>query len=811
MTRSVTDLRFTGDWSVWLAVSVALLLAAAAWWLYRRETRSQPGRVRWLLPSLRSAVVFLIVLMLAGPVLHHRRAIGELARVLVFVDASRSMSITDEFMEPARKIILATAHGWLREGVLPANRFGAAVKPELLTNEVVVCAFQKLDAATRWQRMESLLLAEQDGLLPRLAKKHHVELWRLAGSRSERVWSAEQGTALPKNLPGKPDADATDLSDPVADCLQRKHNERCVIVLLSDGQHNLGGPPLEVAPIAAGRNIPIYTIGFGALERPPDLAILAVRAPDSVFVEDRARGEITLKDDMPAGQTFTLRIEEGAQVVWEKPLVTDRTHLRKIEFDFPIKDIVEARKKTAGQATFTSLPMTFKVSLAPLAGEKDASNNSMTFRSRAVMQRRKLLLLDGRPRWEFRYLRNMFDRDPQWEVNALVAGTELADVWERGDKPGQFPATRESLFAWDLIGFGEVPPRLLRDEELEWIKEFVGTRGGGLFFVDGQREWLRSYSRGPLRPLFPVEWLAAGGRELPEALELTARGAAFGALRLVSNPKENAALWRSLKPPHWLAAVRTLPGAETLVEGIVGGQKTPVVVLRPFGAGKVLYLATDETWRWRYDVAEKYHDPFWHQMAAAIMEPPYAVRDKHVALDAGAVNYVAGDSAELRVRLRDEQGRAVTHGQPAALLFRDGQKVATITLSADDNRSGTFRGKTGPLAPGAYEVRVDTRGLAPQTGDVHTEFFVQPKGGDIGREMAELNCNEELLQQMARLSSGEHYREEDAGRLVEKLEPMSRGRIEESETLLWQSWWWFVPIVALLTVEWFLRKRNGLI
>ncbi|MEI8064388.1 MAG: hypothetical protein WCH84_10025, partial [Verrucomicrobiota bacterium] len=67
------------------------------------------------------------------------------------------------------------------------------------------------------------------------------------------------------------------------------------------------------------------------------------------------------------------------------------------------------------------------------------------------------------------------------------------------------------------------------------------------------------------------------------------------------------------------------------------------------------------------------------------------------------------------------------------------------------------------------------------------------------------------LQQMARASGGEYYREEDATKLINSLDPLSKGRIEESETILWQSWYWFVPVIALLTTEWILRKRTGLI
>ena len=84
----MTDLRFLGDWKLWAGLPVALLLAYAAWRLYRRETRARTDALRWLLPLLRALAVFFIVLMLTGPVLHHRKIIGQLARVILFVDSS---------------------------------------------------------------------------------------------------------------------------------------------------------------------------------------------------------------------------------------------------------------------------------------------------------------------------------------------------------------------------------------------------------------------------------------------------------------------------------------------------------------------------------------------------------------------------------------------------------------------------------------------------------------------------------------------------------------------------------------------------
>jgi hypothetical protein len=78
-------------------------------------------------------------------------------------------------------------------------------------------------------------------------------------------------------------------------------------------------------------------------------------------------------------------------------------------------------------------------------------------------------------------------------------------------------------------------------------------------------------------------------------------------------------------------------------------------------------------------------------------------------------------------------------------------------------------------------------------------------------ELATLTCNEPLLREMAALSGGAYLREEEAGRLPRMLQTTSQGRVVESQTLLWQSGWWFGAIVLLFAAEWSLRKRGGLL
>jgi hypothetical protein len=1083
------SLRFLGDWNPWAGAAAALGLGVLAWLLYRRETRVQAGKLGWVLPLARALVVFLAVLLLTGPVVHHRKVVGERGRVLVFVDASQSMRLTDEPLESARKLLALRRLGWLpaeavetrlaeaadalgrarraagaealepsgaREAALAFFReaevaqehlaklrpdagavaverkgallrevwtgvSGAAVadltrhpgypdKPESVSpvelfeaptnwgenfgtrlrgflhppatgsytfwisandraelwlspdadparktlvarvlagteprqwdaapeqksqpvrltagqkvyvealhkegagrdalavgwqlpdgtmerpvpgsrlsspapgaespgkaheamvarfreevlnaaqalassravdpgkasltlsslvqaaarwekdlrqafanyanrvaaapSPAVQAALQKFDALPRWKRAEALLLGGPKSLLEQLAEKHHVELLSLAGREAPPLWvsdrdASEEGRRLPKALP-EPQARTTNLADAIGARVQGRKEERLAVVLLSDGQHNEGGSPFQMAKMAGSQRVPLYPVGLGGGALPEDLAVVRVQSPGSVFYKDRVRGEVVLKDDMPPGRPFTVKIEAEGQPVWEKRLSTEQTHLRTVPFDFPIEALVGKRSAQGEKGIdVLNLPLSFRATATAVDGEKEKRNNDADFTLHAIMQRRRVLILEGRPRWEMRYVRNLFDRDEQWEVNALLAdrGTD-ASAWPRGPGAGRFPADRESLYAYDLLVFGEVPRQFLKMEELEWIRDFVGRRGGGLLVIDGRRGHVSNFADSPMGPLFPVDWKGEAGR--PTGLRLTVQGARLAMLALAPEAEKNQELWASLPAPHWVAPAKALPGAEVLLEAVVGERRVPALVTRRFGAGRVLYAGFDESWRWRYEVADLYHQKYWNQGVREIMEAPFAVKDARASLDAGKPAYGTAETAAIRARLRDAQGKPVEKADAEAWVFRGGVKIAAVKLAPDENAGGAYHGAAGPFPPGRYEVRLHVAGAAVDPR-VKTEFAVRPS--EAG-ELAALTCNEETLRQIAAHSGGEFFREEEAGELPARLDRVSRERVLESETALGQSYWWFVPLVALLTIEWVIRKWAGML
>jgi hypothetical protein len=407
-------------------------------------------------------------------------------------------------------------------------------------------------------------------------------------------------------------------------------------------------------------------------------------------------------------------------------------------------------------------------------------------------------------------VRNIFDTDEQWEVNSVLADwTEAGPAAVRGTTAGRFPADRDNLFAFDLVVLGELPARFFKTDELEWLRDFVGNRGGGLVLLDGRRDSLRGYPGTALEPLLPVEWLRDPVAFRVTRLRPAATQAAQAMLLLTDEPGGNAALWSKFPLPHWNTATKALPGSEILLEAQApSGECFPAMVLRRFGCGSVLYVAGDELWRLRFNADDRYHSRLWHQMATGLMEKPFTVSDRRVSLDSGPLSYRPGARVEIRARLRDDQGRPLADPHAAVQLWRDGRQVAHLPLVADPNQGGLLRAVSGALESGAYTVRVEATEIPAAEIKVETSFTVAPP--DAG-ELALLRCQDALLRQMATQTGGRFLREDALGLLPDLVKPLNEGQLIEDETLLWQSYFWFVPIILLLVLEWVLRKKAGLL
>ncbi len=284
----------------------------------------------------------------------------------------------------------------------------------------------------------------------------------------------------------------------------------------------------------------------------------------------------------------------GSEVVWQQQLTAQQLANRRIEFAVPFAPLYEILlKQLPKNVTHAVAPMQLTAQHFMRCRRSEQAEQSAVIEHFGCCSAFAYVDLGWSESLETRYLRNMFERDPAWEVNCWIA-TEASEF--------AFPKTRDELFQFDLIVLGDLPAAKLNREQVIWLREFVEMNGGELILIAGARRALMDEGYAELSKLFPIAWSSGKSassvqHRLPKRIELTGAGISLAALRIDPRGEvESQKLWSELPALQFVDKVTPLPGSEVLAMAKCDvDNQPPLLVTRRFGAGRVLFAASDET------------------------------------------------------------------------------------------------------------------------------------------------------------------------------------------------------------------------
>ena len=431
-----------------------------------------------------------------------------------------------------------------------------------------------------------------------------VTQWTLGAALEEL---GDSGTSI------EPDARVTDLSSPLLEeVLRRPKDAVAAIVLASDGNHNAAGDPLLTARTLGSLGVPVFTLGVGSESSPENVALLELFATGRYLAGDGVRLELHVAHPGYGGLTTNVSLRDGEELVGDF-LITFPEDVSTSVWPLEVPMRKSGRRRLS--ARIDALP-----------GEAASTDNEISTWVDIGAETIRALLVDGGPRWEFRYLESAWERDERIELVAQHAANapdaeQLPDV----------PRDRAGLYGFDIIVLGDVSPDAFAPDFAELLVDFVEARGGALVLASGPRWQPRDWTSTALERVLPIELLeprpaetlgARLARDGPR-LRLTEEGLGDALTRLTSGDARNARLWNLLPPPRWFQPIAALrPGATRLVdvergsrEVLPAGDATPVLVRRLHGLGQVLWLGIDSTWRWRFRYGDLLYSRFWSQVA----------------------------------------------------------------------------------------------------------------------------------------------------------------------------------------------------
>jgi hypothetical protein len=225
--------------------------------------------------------------------------------------------------------------------------------------------------------------------------------------------------------------------------------------------------------------------------------------------------------------------------------------------------------------------------------------------------------------------------------------------------------------------------------------------------------------------------------------------------------------------------------------------------VQTYGRGRAVFLATDETWRWRSGSGEKTFQRFWGQLIYQMALPHLTGTSRRVQLMLERPENVVGRPAAIFARAFDAEFRPYEAERLTGRLEpldAPAEGARAVAFEPVAGQPGEYRALVANDAPGRFVMTLDDP--APAALEFRVELPPEHELGVAG--MAE-----EALREAAAAAGGAFYREEDLPGLAAAIVPRSAPFVQRHETLLWNTPMLLV-FVGLISLEWLLRKFANL-
>jgi hypothetical protein len=800
MVQNISDTHIAFQRPLWLYA--LLLLIPAGWFIYTRQ-RSNLATVRRsfriALTATRVFVLGMLILVLASPVLRLTEEINKKPILAVVFDASQSMQLpAGPFSSDEERLAVARAAGL---AVGDDGTMDAEIRATI-------------NGYGRLQLAQEAVEVARTTVFDKLAEKYDVQYFAFA-RRLEPIELKSGGGAV--SLEGASgisvsQPNASYLGDAVLGVLDRAAGQRVSGVLLfSDGQNTGGASPADAAAAARAYRrdgAPVYAVPIGSTADIQDVAIIDVYTSGLVAKKDTVRVHVTIEAHGFDGQVTKVELvahsREGETVLATKELVLSGTEQQQVELTFVAEE---------------SGPQYLEVRVPEHPNESQqlrANNHDVTY-VRVSEKKLKVLLLDGRPRWDFRFLKNALRRDNGVAGRLSTDDPEVVveTEWRRmsaAEQAKALPATIEEISEYDVIILGDVSPELLNREREDLLIRAVQEHGVGLIVEAGPEYMPHAY--GPdfqeLLPVVVKEGVA--GREAkvfePFRMEVSASGAVHETMRLYEDIGRNQVVWSRMPEYYWCAAVeRPAAGAEVLAWNPsvrLAQGKLPLISWHAAGEGKVMFIATDSTWLWRRTVGDRFFYKFWGQSLRSM-----AARDESGGaksfIEVRPVRVQPGEEATIELTaFVDDEGKPREEPELVVAINGPGGS-SSIKLQRDPRRTGRYRGSFLPTEAGKHAVSYTPPSGDPEQGaEALLNVMIAPE------EFRQPQLNRATLAGLAQATGGSLIPVDQLASLERKLTGKTLTTKRQDQATIWDNWLVLVILVLVYSIDVGIRRLMGL-
>jgi hypothetical protein len=767
----------------WLLVLIIIPVLFLIGLVYYKESRTAGTTTKVFMAGFRAFVAILLLLMIMQPVVKSQNTDLFRRVILVVIDTTGSMGTVDQDYD--KDVANAISNGLYN---MPGADVGKIKRLDIvkdyLTNPKI--AFLK---RLQEKGLVKIVTLDNESKIrydnPKDVYKEPVGDQKFGDLNADAIMKL-QAQSVETNLP-----------QAIRDTMTTAASEAELagIIVISDGRSTAANEVEDAAAKMQADNIikdtvsksgvPVYCVIIGSTKPPKNLMALTIEGPVKATKDSLIPLDVYIRAEQYDSGTVTVILQKEdldainpADKGWKdepgqrQDKILDKGNVgQKIKVSFKFKPNLKPDQKEAHyKFRAVILPVEGEVDTATPENPVDLDNITDPPHYLDVTDRRiNVLYVEGTPRYEYRYLKNVLIRKKDEMVvwclllsadkefpQEHTPGTYLDDLGnEQKIEPLKKFPDKDELKKYDVIIWGDVDPTMnsfgISQQACENVRDWVRNEGGGLIAILGESYFPRLYQPGlagaPLGEVLPFAVKEPAESELYRdrkdafKYKLTDSGRISDLFKMRENDAENQKYWDEGDPTkdeeglpgaffYW--PIETDPadmGANVYVrhrderpqEKDKPGKPAANYALffeKYMDKGITFVAAMDESWRWRFQTGdEPYFAPFWIKIIKRVAERKlqsethYYVRTDPKYVSKGDKNV---KNIEIKALLLDGRDNPYSEQQLLVWVRRRGD--------SDDKKEQVMLDKTD--VKGVYTGEFPTAKIELTSGSVEYDVWI---------------------------------------------------------------------------------------
>lgn len=529
------------------------------------------------------------------------------------------------------------------------------------------------------------------------------------------------------------------------------------VVLLSDGIYNKGGNPLALSENI--HNTPIFTVALGDTSVKRDLRIEKLNHNKVAYQGNDFPVEVLVKADRLKGKSTKLRIFYKNEIIESKDIEIEQS-VALYKFNFRIE------AKNAGLQRYT-------VVLDSIDNEINYGNNATDFVIDVQNNRQEILLFANSPHPDIAVIRNVIEAQQSYKLDLKYAGDQIDDIKRYG-----------------LIILHQIPSVTATSQDL--LNKIQNLKKPVLFMLGGQNNF----------GLF--NQLKSGVSHLGFRGQMDAVNAEFMKdFTSFSLPPELFNVESRLPVMHVpFGNYKISNGVTAIANQKLGNlsKNEALMAINKWNGVRTGFILGEGIWRWKIKYAS-----LTNSLVHKLIQYLVTREDKSFFRINSKREFTENEDVSFEAELYNDSYELVNSATVNIIVSSEQGEEYPFTFAPSGS---AYTLNAGRLPAGTYNFKANVRYNGNDFERVG-QFSVK----SLTIEQNDLVADHNMLYQISSNSGGKMIPVSELDKLADDI--LSSGEIvdvsypidKQEEIINWK--WIFFVLVALLSLEWFVRKRNG--